>query len=396
MIALKIDDFINTVRKPKILMVDDREENLVALERLLRDLPLELYKANSGNEALKLTLHHDFALALLDIQMPDMDGYELAEILRHEEKTATMPFIFISAIYTDNINVFRGYEKGAFSYITKPFEPEVLLNKVKFFVEKYQQEELLKITMNNLENLVHERTLELEKANGELIRSNEELERFAYVASHDLQEPLRVISSYLQLLEKKYNDQLDEKAQKYISTTIDASSRMKRLINDLLLFSRVGTRGEEFIDIDLNTLIAEVLRDLEVTINEKQAVIEVDDMPKIKGDPSQIRQLFQNLIGNGIKFGKPDVPSQIKIGSKLAENNLVELSVEDNGIGIEKDYYERVFIIFQRLHTRQKYEGTGIGLAISKKIVERHGGQIWVESEPGEGCVFKFTLSEII
>ncbi len=396
MTKLNINDFVGTVGRPKILMVDDREENLVALERLLRDLPLELYRASSGNEALKLTLHHDFALALLDIQMPEMDGYELAEILRNEEKTASMPFIFISAIYTDNINVFRGYEKGAFSYITKPFEPEVLLNKVKFFVEKYQQEELLKITLNNLENLVQERTLELEKANGELVRSNEELERFAYVASHDLQEPLRVISSYLQLLEKKYNDQLDDKAQKYIATTIDASTRMKRLINDLLLFSRVGTRGEEFIGINLNDLIADVLSDLEVTINEHKAKIEVDSLPEIKGDPSQIRQLFQNLIGNGIKFGKPDVPSYIKIGYRNDEDNQVELFVEDNGIGIEKEYFDRVFIIFQRLHTRQMYEGTGIGLAISKKIVERHGGQIWIESEPGQGSVFKFTLAGII
>ncbi|MEZ4722416.1 MAG: ATP-binding protein [Flavobacteriales bacterium] len=370
--------------KPKILMVDDRPENLLALEKLLQDLPVELYKANSGNQALMLTLHHDFALALLDIQMPEMDGYELAEILRSEEKTARVPFIFISAIYTDNIHVFKGYEKGAFSFITKPFEPKVLLSKIDFFIEKYQQEQALKKTHALLEARVKQRTKDLEK-------SNKELEQFAYVASHDLQEPLRAITSYLQLLQKHNEGELDEKSNRYIEVAVDGAKRMKNLIEGLLAYSRVGTRGKDFELSDFNEIMKKVLADLRISIAENGAQIKVDKLPHLKVDPIQIRLLLQNLVSNGIKFRKKEEKPKIKV-TAVEEGDHWHFSVADNGIGIEQEFFERVFVIFQRLHTRHNYQGTGIGLSICKKIVERHNGRIWLESEPSKGTTVHFTL----
>lgn len=373
--------------KPKILVVDDKTENLVALERLLRDLPVDLYKATSGNEALRLTLHNDFALALLDIQMPEMDGYELAEFLRQEEKTSNLPFIFVSAIYTEHIHVFKGYEKGAFSFITKPFEPKVLLSKVEFFIEKYNQEQMLKHTHFLLEQKVKERTEELE-------RSNHELEQFAYVASHDLQEPLRVITSYLQLLEKRNQGQLDEKSSKYIKTAIDGSRRMKKLIEGLLEYSRVRKGENDLETVDCGDLIEKVMQDLKLSIEESGTDIQVaDTLPTIEANSVQIKMLFQNLISNAIKFRKEDQTPVIEISTD-EKGTEYWFSVSDNGIGIDPEFYERVFVIFQRLHTRAEYPGTGIGLALCKKIVERHGGKIWLDSKAGEGTTIHFTVKK--
>jgi len=214
--------------KPKILIVDDKAENLLVLEAVLNNLEVEIIKAESGNEALKLILRHDFALALLDIQMPGMDGYELAGILRDNKKTAGLPFIFISAVYTDNLNVFKGYEKGAFSFITKPFQPEILINKVKLFIEKHQQEIAL-----------HKLNLDLEKKNAELLYTNKELEGFAYSVSHDLRTPLRAINGFAQMLYEDHHDNLDLDATRLIDVIRENAKKMGSLIDDLLEFSKL-------------------------------------------------------------------------------------------------------------------------------------------------------------
>jgi hypothetical protein len=224
----------------------------------------------------------------------------------------------------------------------------------------------------------------------ELKRSNAELERFAYVASHDLQEPLRMVSSYLQLLERRYKDRLDGDALEFIAFAVDGSRRMKTLINDLLAYSRVGTRGKEFQLTDCETVLEHCLANLRFAIEESQAEISHDSLPHVMADEVQLEQLFQNLIGNAIKFRGETLP-RIHIGLTRQGKNWV-FSVQDNGIGIDPTYFERIFIIFQRLHTRSKYEGTGIGLAVSKRIVERHGGRIWVKSQPGSGSTFYFTI----
>ena len=224
----------------------------------------------------------------------------------------------------------------------------------------------------------------------ELERSNKELEQFAYVASHDLQEPLRMVSSYTQLLAQRYEDQLDDKARKFIDYAVDGAVRMQRLINDLLAYSRLSTQGKTLETIDAHSALCETLRNLAAAIGENRAIVTSDDLPTICADASQLGQLFQNLIGNAIKFRGADVP-RIRI-SACDLGREWRFSVTDNGIGIQAQYAEKVFAIFQRLHTRAEYPGTGIGLAICKRIVERHGGRIWFESEPGFGSTFHFTM----
>jgi len=232
----------------------------------------------------------------------------------------------------------------------------------------------------------------LERRTEELARSNAELERFAYVASHDLQEPLRMVSSYVQLLGRRYQGKLDSDADEFIAFAVDGASRMQRLITDLLAFSRVGRPGKEFEPTSLDTALDRALLNLQVAIDESGAVVTRDSLPVVLGDATQMIQVFQNLVGNAVKFRRTDAP-RVHVSARRNGGEW-QLGVRDNGIGVDAQYSERIFIIFQRLHGRD-YPGTGIGLPISKKIVERHGGRMWVESEPGKGSTFFFTLPRL-
>jgi len=233
----------------------------------------------------------------------------------------------------------------------------------------------------------------LELKNEELLQKNKELEQFAYVASHDLQEPLRTISSFVERFQVQYNGKLDVTADKYLHYIIQASDRMKVLIKDLLDYSRIG-RKKDLVQVDCNVVLEEVLADLEIVITENEALVSADEMPVINGYATEIKLLFQNLIINAIKFRKKDCTPKIRVGVQELEDGW-QFCVSDNGIGIDPQHKERIFIIFQRLHTRTEYEGSGIGLSHCKKIVELHGGKIWVESVPGEGSVFYFTIKKI-
>lgn len=230
----------------------------------------------------------------------------------------------------------------------------------------------------------------LKKLNQQLTESNKELEQFAYVASHDLQEPLRMVSSFLQLLEKKYRSQLDEAALQYIHFAVDGSDRMKTLINDLLRFSRVGTSTDEIVPVDCNDIVANVIKVYDQKIRENNAIVEISGLPVVKANKTQVEQLFQNLIGNALKYRGKETP-HIEVGCEEDEA-LWRFYVKDNGIGIDPRFYDKVFVIFQRLHGKGEYGGTGIGLAICKKIVERHGGKIWIESVLEKGSVFYFSM----
>ncbi len=232
---------------------------------------------------------------------------------------------------------------------------------------------------------------EIEKASAELRRSNGELEQFAYIASHDLQEPLRMVASYTQLLERRYAGQMDETAREFIGYAVDGARRMQQFITGLLKYSRVGTDTLAPEEVDLREAFENALANLRMAVEESGASVEARDLPVVLGDERQLTQLFQNLVGNALKFRKAGVAPRIEVWAER-EGEAWRVSVRDNGIGLDPKFAERVFIIFQRLHTRDEYEGTGLGLAICKKIVERHGGRIWVESKAGEGATFAFTL----
>lgn len=255
--------------------------------------------------------------------------------------------------------------------------------------EKARLDDTQRAILNILEDLDAEKK-KLELANRELARSNAELEQFAYVASHDLQEPLRMVSSYTQLLEQRYQPLLDEKGRKFIFYAVDGARRMQQLIIDLLQYSRVQSRAQPLAPVDSHAALGEALRNLASAVRDSQALVTNQDLPMVLADRSQLVQVFQNLIGNSLKFHGEE-PPRVHVSASL-EDDMWVFSVRDNGIGIEAKYFEQIFTLFQRLHSRDEYPGTGIGLALCRRIVERHGGRIWVESEPGRGATFFFAL----
>jgi signal transduction histidine kinase len=418
-----------------ILVVDDTAENLRLLSTMLTQRGYTPRCVINGKMALRACNSNPPDLILLDIMMPEMNGYEVCQHLKLEAKTREIPVIFISAKdeVFDKVNAFA---VGGVDYISKPFQFEEVLARIeshlslrnlqkqlkeqnvllqeeitsRLAVEKTLQEKNLILqqeisTRRAVEKALQEQNLVLQqeisnrqraesallKSNQELARSNAELEQFAYVASHDLQAPLATIASYAQLLEKRYKDQLDSKASKFIDNIVHGCTRMQTLIDDLLEYSRVGRSRKPFQLTDCNHAVEQALANLQGAIRETQAVVTVSELPAVMGDISQLVQLFQNLVGNSIKY-RHDAPPVVHITACKQEKDWL-FSVSDNGIGIATQHQARIFQIFQRLHTQKEYSGTGIGLAICQKIVERHGGYIWVESKPGQGSTFYFTVA---
>jgi PAS domain S-box-containing protein len=508
----------------KVLLVDDTPENLVALEAALRGIGEQLVLARSGKEALRYLLDDDFAAILLDVKMPDMDGFETAELIRKRPRSLHTPILFLTG-YRNEGQLFRGYDLGAVDFLFKPIVPEVLRSKVAVFVElsrnaallrrqarilreqaevlqkaelkfrslleaapdamvmcredgeivmvNSQMESLFELQRGNLIGmnirklvprcnlqlarvrdeetgegflLRSETGLELDAINADdesfpveislsplqteegilitiairditdrkraeeqirelnahleervlerteaLMRSNDELQQFAYVASHDLQEPLRTVCVYSQLIEKRFGTRLEPDGHQFLRTVIDSSLRMEQLIRDLLDFSAVDSMGNDFFKpIDCGKVLDESLLNLKSRIEESQAVVTRGPLPVVQGDPIQLTRLFQNLLGNSIKYRSSE-PLQIGVSARRDGHEWI-FSIQDNGIGIAPQYCEKIFGIFKRLHGKDKYPGNGIGLAVCRKIIVRHGGRIWVESELGAGACFRFTL----
>jgi signal transduction histidine kinase/DNA-binding response OmpR family regulator len=516
-----------------ILIVDDKPENIFSLKSILKLHNFLIDTADSGEEALKKILNNSYSLIIMDVQMPGMDGFEVAETIAGFNKSKDTPIIFLSAVNTDKRFITKGYTSGGIDYVTKPVDPDILIMKVKTFYKLSEQRRELttiqdslrreieirkqaqddsdarmqelrlvleslpqiaftikntgeieyanerwyeyspslqqfpevhpdtkldanqwmnvlkagtefssevqiknissgefrhfllkiipvkqgdtivkslgtfsdihqqKLTNETLELKVQERTSELSTKNQELETTNHELQQFAWVVSHDLKEPLRKIQAFCGIIRDKFL-RGNEEAESYLERTISSSNRMSTLINDLLDFSRLSV-STLFQPTVLNTTIDELFHDFDTSINEKQAIVKRDELPVIDAVPTQMRQIFQNLISNALKFSRKGVPPVITITSQLIEHKAIhsppspngkycKIIVTDNGIGFDEKYLDRIFVIFQRLNNRTAYEGTGIGLAIAKKIVDKHNGLITATSKENEGTSFIIVL----
>ncbi|MGE0763701.1 MAG: ATP-binding protein [Bdellovibrionales bacterium] len=367
------------LNKQRILIVDDKDSDLHSLEGALEPLGVTIDKATTGPQAVEMVSLIDYSVVLLDMQISGMDGYETAKAMLALKVPRHPPIIFVTAINSEEQYVLKGYNAGCVDYILKPLNSDLVRNKVRFCMDLH-----LRVLEN--EALIKK----LRSSETELKRSNEELQQFAYVASHDLQEPIRMVRNYIQLFAKKYSGQIDEKADKYINYALEGAERMQDLIDDLLLLSRVNKRGGDLQLTEVREVLVSVLRDLKILVEESGAKIEYGDLPVVMADKIQLRQVFQNLISNAIKF-RGEAEPLIKIGVER-KGSFFQFSVADNGIGISKKYFDQIFVIFQRLHARDKHPGSGIGLALCKKIIERHEGQLWVESEENKGSTFFFTI----
>jgi light-regulated signal transduction histidine kinase (bacteriophytochrome) len=368
------------------MVVDDVAANLQVMASELERGGYSVVVAQGGEEAIERAALVRPDLILLDVLMPGIDGFETCRRLKAAAVSRDIPVIFMTAL-SDTPQKLAGFEAGAVDYVTKPLDGTEVLARVRTQVALAEMRRQLAARNAQLAQEVMVR----QHAEAALQRSNAELEQLAYVASHDMQEPLRMIASYLQLVEQRYQDKLDADGREFIGYAVDGAKRMQVLINDLLTYSRVGTKAKPFEPVALQQVVETALAHLRIAVEESSAHIEIrDPLPHVSGDATQLVQLMQNLIANAIKFHGSAAP-QVQVEC-TDEGEAWQVCVRDNGIGIEPAYFERIFVLFQRLHGRGAYPGTGIGLALCKRIVERHGGHIRVESTPGEGSAFCFTL----
>ncbi len=358
--------------KISILLVDDHYENLLALEAILDRLGQNLVKASSGEEALKCLLDQDFALILMDVQMPTMDGFETARLIRNREKTKDTPIIFLTAINRDASHISYGYSLGAVDYIFKPLNPEILVSKVSVFVELFKKTKELK----------------------QQLAAYKELETFTYSISHDLGAPLRMINSFSSLLLERYSKVLDESGKEFLNIISSQAKQMKQLIDDLLNFSRISQKGVDRSSISMNELAEYVVTEIKKLLPDRTIDIIIDELPPTLGDRTMIKQVLYNLISNSFKYTRYKDKPLIKIGY-IARDNEIVYFVEDNGVGFDMQYANKLFDVFQRLHSEVEFEGTGIGLAIVRRIIQKHGGKVFAEGKVNNGAKFFFSLPKI-
>lgn len=356
-----------------VLVVEDNSTDAFLLQEALQEaspFSFQVTQVARLDEGMERLHTEPFDVILLDLGLPDSQGLETFRKLQTE--VTSIPVVMLTGLDDDTLAK-QALQEGAQDYLVKgQVTSPVLVRTIRYAIERKRAEETLR------------RTTE------ELARSNAELEQFAYIVSHDLQEPLRQVMNYTQLLTERYQGKLDAKADKFIMYIMDGVTRLQTLIKDLLTYSRAGRKDISFQLTSIQEIVQQVMFDLEISLKETGAVITCDPLPTIRAVPSQMRQLWQNLIGNALKFRSTE-PPRIHISAKPQTTHWL-FSVQDNGIGIDPQHAERIFGVFQRLHTRVEYPGTGIGLAICKKVVEFHGGRIWVESQLHQGATFYFTL----
>jgi two-component system sensor histidine kinase/response regulator len=377
-----------------ILLVDDEQANLDALEAVLESLGQRLIRATRGDQALKCVLEHDFAVILLDVQMPGMSGIETAALIRARERSRTTPIIFLTGMMRTAEMVFSGYSAGAVDYLMKPLEPEVLRAKVAVFVEldraRHELEQEITERVRIAEQ-VSELNNALRQKNDDLLAANSDLEAFCHSVSHDLRMPLRHIHSYISILEASASSKLNSEERRHVTTVQKAALRMTRLIDDLLAFSRIGRAAMHRQAIRMTDLIDETFQDLAPDLTNRRIDWQRHDIPDTVGDPQLLKQVWVNLLANAVKYTRPRDPARIEIGAEEADDEIIYY-VKDNGVGFNMQYADRLFGVFQRLHTEKDFEGTGVGLANVRRIVQRHGGRTWAEGAEGRGATVYFSL----
>jgi two-component system sensor histidine kinase/response regulator len=373
-----------------ILLVDDQPGKLMAHEAILSELGQRIVKARNGVEALEHLLRYDFAVILLDVNMPNMDGFETAALIRQRPRFEKTPIIFITGYNTTDLDRLKGYELGAVDYLFLPVVPQVLKAKVSVFVELARQTQIIKTQAADLtaHNRRQAEQLEvIQKLNEELKDANSELEAFSYTVSHDLRAPLRSITGYVGVLLEDYGSCLDEEGRGHLMALERAAKRMDALTRDLLAYGRVARESVTLEAVSLQPLLEAVIA-LNGAGNKQHAKITIEpELLDVMGHRFLLEQCLSNLINNATKFVSPDVTPEVRIRTE-PRGSLVRLWIEDNGIGIDASYHRKIFSMFERVGDLHRYEGTGIGLAIVHRAVQRMGGACGVESAPGQGSRF--------
>jgi two-component system, sensor histidine kinase and response regulator len=386
-----IEDRVN------ILLVDDQPANLVALEAMLQGLGQNLIKAESGREALKWLLTHEFAVILLDVKMPEMDGFETATLIRQRDKSRHTPILFLTANDNTQTQAVRGYAVGAVDYLVKPVVPEFVRSKVAVFVELAKKTELLRRQTQLLVES-EQAALELAETRAELVRDlehkNRELESFSYAVSHDLRAPLRRIDSFSRAVLESQGDRLDEAGHRYLERVREASQHMSQLIDDVLYLSRVTRAELRDQEVDLSALATLILTRLQESEPGRKVEVRIRPAVLVTGDGQLLRIALENLLENAWKFTAKQPDARIEFGATQASGEPTYF-VRDNGAGFDMTYVDRLFGPFQRLHPQAEFPGSGIGLATVQRIVHRHGGRVWAEGLVGQGATFQFTLGRV-
>jgi signal transduction histidine kinase len=376
-----------------VLLVDDQPANLLALEAMLQDLGQNLVKAGSGREALKWLLSNDCAVILLDVKMPEMDGFETAELIRQRDRSRHTPIIFLTAADRTHTHAVRGYAIGAVDYLVKPVVPEFVRSKVAVFVELAKTAELLRQHTERLRASEQE-ARELADARAALVadleQKNREMETFSYTVSHDLRAPLRRIESFGRALAETQADRLDEEGHRYLARIRSCSQDMAQLIDDVLYLSRVARADLRRQEVDLSALAHAIIERLRET-DDRSVDVRIRPGLVADGDGQLLRIALENLLDNAWKFTRQQPQPRIELGVTHLPGEPAYF-IRDNGAGFDMTYAERLFTPFQRLHLSSEFPGTGIGLATVQRIVNRHGGRIWAEGSVGQGATFLFTL----
>ena len=408
-----------------ILIIDDNPANLSVVIEYLAGHGFQLLVARDSGTGFQIARQENPDLILLDVVLPGMDGFETCRRLKADERTRDIPVIFMTVVTKVEDKV-RGFEVGGVDYITKPFQHEEVLARVTTHLRLRGLMRELEAVKENLEKRVVERTAELAQANvrlekeiverkqaeeeirrlnqnleqrvldrtAQLEAANQELEAFAYSISHDLRAPLRHIDGFLELLHKRAAAILDEQSQHYMATISEAAKRMGTLIDDLLSFSRMGRHELSKMPVDLGALAQEVIRELEPDTRDRSIQWHIADLPVVLGDRAMLRMALVNLISNALKFTRPRPQAEIEIGCERGAAAETIVFVRDNGVGFDLAYVDRLFGVFQRLHHADEFEGTGIGLANVRRIINRHGGRTWAEGAVNQGATFYFSLPQ--